>query len=386
MLRWHQRSGADIALEMVEKTLDKMADGGIFDHLGGGFHRYSVDSQWQVPHFEKMLYDQATIVYAYTEAFQISGKLQYAEVVASVVNYLERDLLDSKGVFYAAQDADSEGVEGAFYVWTKAQIETVLGESEGKFFCRHYGVSEEGNFPEIKGSSVLRRISGDNDGEVGETSAELERKLEKSRQALLKARAQRPVPFIDKKVITAWNGLVIAALARASVVFKEPSYLVLAETAARALDKHPGREGDQLFRCWSVGEDGAIPAFLDDYAFFIWGLLELDTAGADPLFLERAQGLTATVNHLFWDAQGERYFYSASDAEKLIARNLELHDGVLPGSNSVMIMNLLRLAAKTGDGDLQKQAEKALGRIAGLAAQTPLLYLQYLNALDEYLP
>ena len=380
LLRWHQRSGSGIALEMVEKTLDKMAAGGIFDHLGGGFHRYSVDKQWLVPHFEKMLYDQATIAMVYTEAFQITGKQQYAEIVASIVSYLERELRGEEGAFYAAQDADSDGVEGAFYVWTKAQIKTVLGESEGELFCRHYGVSGKGNFPEIEGSSVLCRVVNEKD------ATELDHKFEKGRTALLQVRSQRQAPFIDKKVITAWNGLMIAALARASVVFKEPSYLELAETAALALDKHLVRDGDRLWRCWLSGEEAAIPAFLDDYAFYIEGLLELDAAGADSIFLERAQRLAATVNEIFWDGQGECYFFSASDAEKLVARNLELHDGALPGSNSVMIMNLLRLAAKSGDGSSQERAEKALGRMAGLAAQTPLLYLQYLSALDEYLP
>jgi len=380
LLRWHQRSGSEIALEMVEKTLDKMADGGIFDHLGGGFHRYSVDAQWQVPHFEKMLYDQATIALAYTEAYQISGKQLYADVVAAIFSYLERELRGAEGLFYAAQDADSEGVEGAFYIWSEAQIKTVLGPSAGEHFCRYYGVSEKGNFTEIEGGSVLCRVTNE------KADAELKQELAASRQTLLKARVKRQVPFIDKKVITAWNGLMLVALARASVVFKEPSYLQLAETAAVALDKHLKRDGGRLWRRWSAGEEAAIPAFLDDYAFFIWGLLELDAAGADSTFLELAQQLTKTVNEFFWDVQGERYFYSAIDAEKLIARNLELHDGALPGSNSVMIMNLLRLAAITDAGDIKKRAEAALGRVAGLAAQTPLLYLQYLSALDEYLP
>ena len=382
LLRWHQRSGSVIALEMVEKTLDKMAAGGIFDHLGGGFHRYSVDKQWQVPHFEKMLYDQAMIAMAYSEAFEITGKPQYAEIVALIFAYLERDLGAEEGLFYAAQDADSEGVEGAFYIWIKAQIITLLGDSEGELFCQHYGVSEKGNFPEVSGSSVLCRVAGKNDT----PSPELELRLKKSRQTLLKARAQRPAPFIDKKVITAWNGLMIAALARAAVVFKEDSYLKLAEKAARALERYLGRDGDRLWRRWVAGAEAAIPAFIDDYAFFIWGLLELDAAGADAAFLKRAQSLTATVNQLFWDEPGERYFFTASDAEKLVARNLELHDGALPGSNSVMILNLLRLAARCGDRRAQEQAEKALGRIAGLASKTPLLYLQYLSALDEYLP
>jgi len=391
LLRWQRRSGSDIALEMVEKTLDKMATGGIFDHLGGGFHRYSVDSQWQVPHFEKMLYDQATIILAYTEAYQISGKKLYAGIVAAIVNYLERDMRGAEGAFYAAQDADSEGVEGAFYVWTEAQVKTVLGQSAGDLFCRHYGVDEKGNFPEIEGSSVLRRIvnatdEGRSSAESGKLVSQLEQELESGRKALFEARAQRPAPFIDNKIITAWNGLMIGALARAAAVFKEPHYLKLAEATAHSLEKHLIRDGDHLWRRWSVDEEASIPAFLDDYAFLIWGLIELNAAGADNLFLERAQRLTATVNELFWDDQGERYFYSASDSEKLVARPLELHDGALPGSNSVMIMNLLRLSAVTGDTSCREQAEKALGRIAGLAAQTPLLYLQYLSVLDEYLP
>ncbi|MEA3348046.1 MAG: thioredoxin domain-containing protein, partial [Pseudomonadota bacterium] len=227
----------------------------------------------------------------------------------------------------------------------------------------------------------------DGSGDKNEkTTIELAQELKHSRKALFQARTRRQTPFIDKKIITAWNGLMIAALARAAAVFKEPRYLELAETAARTLDKHLSRDGDRLWRRWSAGEESAIPAFLDDYAFYIQGLLELNAAGADNIFLERARRLTATVNEHFWDDQGERFFYSSNDAEKLIARNLELHDGALPGSNSVMIMNLLRLKAITGDTEYQKQAEKALGRIAGLAAQTPLLYLQYLSALDEYLP
>ncbi|MBN2809662.1 MAG: thioredoxin domain-containing protein [Deltaproteobacteria bacterium] len=384
LLRWQQRSGSAIALEMVEKTLDKMAAGGIFDHLGGGFHRYSVDKQWQIPHFEKMLYDQATIMMAYTEAAQISGKQEYAAVVAAIVAYVERDLRGDAGLFYAAQDADSEGREGAFYVWTRAQIEAGLGPLEGERFCRYYGVTEKGNFPEIPGSSVLHLVAESETDPVA--AAELEPDLKRWREALLRERAQRPAPFIDEKIITAWNGLMIAALARAAVVFEESSYLHLAESAALALMARLGREGGRLWRRWRTGEEPAISAFLDDYAFFIWGLLELDAAGADQRFLEEARRLTATVNELFWDAAGERYFFSAADAEKLVARNLELHDGALPASNSVMIMNLLRLAPMSGDSDLYNRAEKALGRIAGLAARTPLLYLHYLSALDEYLP
>jgi len=383
LLRWQQRSGSEIALTMVEKTLDKMAAGGIFDHLGGGFHRYAVDKAWQIPHFEKMLYDQAMLALVYSEAFKITGEKLYGDVVAAIFAYVERDLKSEEGLFSAGQDADSEGVEGAFYVWTKAQIIAELGELAGERFCRHYGVDEAGNFPEIKASSVLH-LTAAGAGEDGEVFDE---HLAESREKLFRVRALRPAPFIDNKIVTAWNGLMIAALARAAVVFKNSDYLKTAAAAAAALKKSSGRDKNRLWRLGQVaGTTSATPAFLDDYAYLIWGLIELDRAGGGPEFLEWAKELTVTVNELFWDEKGERFFYSGSDAEELIARNLELHDGVLPGSNSVMIANLLNLAAAGGNPEWREQAEKALGRGAGFAAKTPLLYLHYLSVLSDYLP
>ena len=380
LLRWHQRSGSDIALSMVEKTLDKMAAGGIFDHLGGGFHRYSVDGKWLIPHFEKMLYDQAMMALVYTEAFNISGKKLYSEVAASIFAYVERDLQGEKGLFYAAQDADSDGVEGAFYVWSKDQIKSELGEFAGEIFCRHYGVDEAGNFPEIEASSVLHLP----DDVEGQDSADLVDRLAADREKLFAARLRRTAPFIDEKIVTAWNGLMIVALARAATVFANPAYLQTAETAAFALQAAAGRDEGRLQRL--AGKSNSTLAFLDDYAYLIWGLIEIDRAGGDPCFRQWAAKLAVSVNDLFWDNQGERFFYSGSDAEALIARNLELHDGVLPGSNSVMIANLLQLAAKEGNPELMAQAEKVLGRCAGSAAKTPLLYLHYLTVLGDYLP
>ncbi|MCK5680808.1 thioredoxin domain-containing protein, partial [bacterium] len=382
LLHWHQRSGSHIAFEMVEKTLAKMAAGGICDHLGGGFHRYAVDKKWQIPHFEKMLYDQAMIALVYTEAYKVSGKQLYAEVVDAIFAYVERDLQGENGLFYAAQDADSEGLEGAFYVWTKAQIKSELGEFEGELFCRHYGVDESGNFPEIEASSVLHLVAENS----GEDSPEFIERLALSREKLFAARALRPTPFVDNKIVTAWNGLMIVALAKAATVFAKPHFLKLAETAAGALKDNCERDNNRLWRLGSAGENVAIPAFLDDYAYLIWGLIELDGAGSDPEFMAWAKKLTVSVNELFWDAQGERFFYSGSDAEKLLARNLELHDGVLPGSNSVMISNLLRLSSAGSDNALYEQAGKALGRGASVAAKTPLLYLHYLTVLGDYLP
>ncbi|MBN2706979.1 MAG: thioredoxin domain-containing protein [Deltaproteobacteria bacterium] len=384
LLRWYRRSGTEAALEMVEKTLAKMADGGIFDHLGGGFHRYAVDRQWRIPHFEKMLYDQAGLLLVYAEAYRISANPLHSEVAAAIVAYLERELQGEHGAFCAAQDADSEGREGAFYVWNKAQIAEILGPADGELFCRAYGVSEGGNFPESKGASVLYRVR--EELPAAAFPALTEKVLRGWRERLFAARSQRPEPFIDGKILTSWNGLAIAALARAAVVFQKPSYCRLAVTAAAALEKNLWRPENRLWRRWVPEGTAGIPAFLDDYAFLIAGLLELDAAGAGPAFRRQARALTNTVNELFWDDEGERFFYSGSDAEKLIARNLELHDGVLPGANAVMIMNLLRLYALTGETVLQGQAEMALGRMAGLVAQNPLLYLHTLSALDEYLP
>ncbi len=378
LLRWHQRSGSSIALTMVEKTLEKMAAGGICDHLGGGFHRYAVDDKWLIPHFEKMLYDQAMLALVYTEAYQISGRKLYGEVVAAIFAYVERELKGENGLFYAAQDADSDGVEGAYYVWTKEQIKSELGEFGGALFCRHYGVDEAGNFPEIKGSSVLHLVEDDKGEDVPE--------LEASRKKLLAARSRRSAPFIDEKIVTAWNGLMIVALARAATVFAEPAYLETAERAALALREICENHDNRLWRLSMAVSANPTPAFLDDYAYLISGLLEIDRAGDRAEFKQWAGKLMGSVNELFWDDQGERFFYSGSDAEKLISRNLELHDGVLPGSNSVMIANLLQLAERENNPALKEQAEKVLARCAGYAARTPLLYLHYLTVLGDYLP
>jgi len=379
LLRWQQRSGARIAGEMVEKSLAGMARGGIFDHLGGGFHRYSVDATWQVPHFEKMLYDQAMLVLAYSEAQALAPQSFYGEVVEGVFGWLTGEMQSPEGLFYAAQDADSEGVEGRYYVWSQSEINEILGD-QAEFFCRHYGVDEKGNFAEIPGTSVLRRVTTP---EAADT--DLESRLKACREKLLAARRQRTAPFIDQKLICAWNGLMIAALARAGEVFARPNYRQTAIRAARQLKKRFGRSENRLNRCPESENGPPIPGFLDDYAFTIQGLLALADGEHGDEFLEEARQLTATVNRLFWDAAGERFFYSGSEAEKLVARNLELHDGALPSSNSAMILNLLQLSSLTGERQWLQQAEKALARGAALAEKTPLLYLHYLSGLDEYL-
>ncbi|MBN2707031.1 MAG: thioredoxin domain-containing protein, partial [Deltaproteobacteria bacterium] len=275
LLRWYRRSRAPIALEMVEKTLEKMAGGGIFDHLGGGFHRYAVDKDWLIPHFEKMLYDQAALILAYSEAQALAPRPLYAEVVAAVVDYLEKEMRAPDGAFYASQDADSEGREGAYYIWKKSEIIELLGPEEGEFCARAYGVSEAGNFADEAGASVLSRpLAKDDDAAAVRLAA--------ARQRLLAARRQRPRPRIDHKVITAWNGLALAALARAAAVFAEPRYLALAEAVAAALLPVAGV---RLSRRPQVATS---PAFLDDYAFLIFGLLELEAVAPGKGYGSRA--------------------------------------------------------------------------------------------------
>ena len=350
-----------------------MAGGGIFDHLGGGFHRYAVDKNWLIPHFEKMLYDQAALILAYSEAQALAPRPLYAEVVAAVADYLEKELRAPDGAFYASQDADSEGREGAYYIWKKSEIIELLGAEAGEFCARAYGVSEAGNFADEPGASVLSRSAAKGDDAV-------EARLAAARQRLLAARSQRSRPRIDHKVITAWNGLAIAALARAAAVFAEPRYLALAETAAAAL--LPAAD----VRLRRLPQEPASPAFLDDYAFLIFGLLELEAVAPGKGYGSRAALFSEEAVKYFADSEGQRFFFTASDGEPLIARIPEVHDGALPGSNSMMILNLLRLAAAQPEADAAGMAEKALAAGAAAAGQAPLHYLQFLSALDEYLP
>ncbi len=381
LLRWHHRTGDAFALEMVEKTLEAMRRGGIFDHVGFGFHRYSVDERWLVPHFEKMLYDQALLAMAYTEAFQATGKAFHGRVAREILAYVLRDMRSEDGAFFSAEDADSEGREGRFYVWRPGQVREVLGEGLGELYCRLHDVAEPGNFEE--GWSIphtpmeyggMAHLSG-----LGED--ELANRLEDARGRLFAAREARIRPLKDDKVLTAWNGLMIAALSKAAQALGEPSYAAAARRAAEFLLSRLSASNGRLLRRHRQGE-AAHAGFLEDYAFLVWGLIELYEADLDVRWLEEALRINSAMLELFWDEERGGLFFMGTQNEALIARSKEAYDGALPSGNSVAALNLLRLGRMTGRPDLETKAEQLVRAFIESVRQAPMAHTQFLQAVD----
>jgi len=371
---WH-RTGNERALEMVTTTLDEMRLGGVYDQLGDGFHRYSTDQRWVLPHFEKMLYDQAMHVMAYTEAHQATGAARYERTAREVLTYVMRDLRAPEGGFYSAEDADSENEdgeteEGAFYVWSIDEVHDLLDEETAELVVDLYNMEERGNYQEEAtgertGKNVLyldRPLSVEAERRGMEADA-LRARLDDARTTLLAARADRPRPGLDDKVLTDWNGLMIAALATAARTFDAPDYEEAAvEAADFLLDTMRDDEGRLLHR-YREG-DAAIRAHLDDYAFLTWGLVELYETTFEPRWLEAALALMeASLDH-FWDEAQGGFFLTADDGEELIVRPKEAYDGAIPSGNSVQFLNLLRLARLTGRTTYETQAD-ALARWMG---------------------
>ncbi|MEN6389269.1 MAG: thioredoxin domain-containing protein [Syntrophomonas sp.] len=373
LLRYHHHYKEEKALEMVEKTLEAMYRGGIYDHLGGGFARYSTDRQWLIPHFEKMLYDNALLAMAYLEAFQTSGRGLYRQVAIQIFEYILRDMRSPEGGFYSAEDADSEGVEGRFYVWRTEQVADVLGD-EAAEFCATYGISQEGNY---EGSSVpnLRK---------GLPEAEAEGKLSRMKEALLLKREQRPRPEKDDKILGSWNSLMIAALAMGARIMKAPAYLEAAREAVQFLLTRLRRPDGRLLARYREG-DARYEAYVDDYAFLIWALIELYQADYDPQDLKTALELNKDMIKYFWDEESAGFFLYGSDAENLIHRPKEVYDGALPSGNSVAALNLLRLARLTGESGLEERAVQLMRHFAGQAAGAPSAHTFYMIALLYYL-
>ncbi len=381
LLRMHLRRPDSQALAMCEKTLRAMWRGGMYDQVGRGFHRYSVDAMWLVPHFEKMLYDQAMLALAFVEAYQVTGNADYAAALDEIVTYLLRDMTSPQGGFYSAEDADSEGEEGLFYVWTPEQVTAVLGEELGGLFCRFYNVVPGGNFEH--GNSIphitqeLERFAA----EEGRDPAELARVLDEARERLFAVRENRVHPLKDDKVITSWNGLMIAALAKGFQATGNEAYLQAAAKAAAFIEEHLTLEGGRLARRWREGHlSGA--GYLDDYVFYVWGLLELYEAGFDLAHLERAVELMALADELFWDQEAGGYFYTPSDGETLIIREKEIYDGAIPSGNSAAALNLLRLGRLTGDAAYEERAQRLFNAFGQAVASQPTAYTQMMNALD----
>ncbi len=380
LLGYWARTGTPQALEMVQTSLEHLARGGIHDHLGGGFHRYSTDAEWLVPHFEKMLYDQALLARTYLEAYRVTKRAAYADVARGIFEYVLRDLRDPQGGFYSAEDADSEGEEGKFYVWTPQEIAQVLGQDEAELFCRFYGVSPEGNFEH--GTSILHveRPLEEFAASTGVDAASLVQRLASIRTALLTARNARVRPHRDDKVLTSWNGLMIASLAYGASTLNEPRYLKAAEEAADFILKTLMKEGT-LLRRYRDG-DARFPGTLEDYAFFSYGLVELYEASFDARWLAHAKQVTEQMIERFWDGRDSGFFLRGKDEPPLLVPSKEIYDGATPSGNSVAALVLLKVGRLTADERLEATGRRTLETFARSVEAAPFGYPQMLIAAD----
>jgi uncharacterized protein len=380
LLRVWQRESRQGALDMVRLTLDKMACGGIYDHLGGGFARYSVDERWLVPHFEKMLYDNALLTLAYLEGYQATRDEKYARVARETLDYVLRDLTDATGMFHSTEDADSEGEEGKFYVWTPNEIYEVLGEERGIRFCYVYDVSDGGNFEH--GTSILNlpKTIEQCAGVRGWDLEQLKRDLAEDRAKLLAVRSRRVRPGKDDKVLVSWNALMIDAMARASRVLNEPKYLAAARQATESLLKELRRLDGRLLHAWRQGK-AKLDAYFDDYTYLINALVSLYEASFEEQWIDEAVRLADMVLAHFRDPAGG-FFYTADDHEQLIARHKDLQDGSVPSGNSMAAYALLRLGKLTGRTEYLDAAHQTLEIAQGLMERSPTGAGQMLLAAD----
>lgn len=381
LLRQYKRTGNPKALEMVENTVEAMYQGGLFDHVGFGFARYSTDEKWLVPHFEKMLYDNALLTIACIETYQATGNRKYADIAEKVIAYVLRDMTDEQGGFYSAEDADSEGEEGKFYLWSPDEVLKVLGEEEGELFCDLYDITERGNF---EGRSIPNLIGTDLVSFAQRRNLDLDeltQRIEQARIQLFNHRESRIHPHKDDKILTSWNGLMISALAQAARALDRPDYAEAAGKAARFLLTTLRREDGRLMARYRDGHT-AYPAYLDDYAFLAAGLTDLYEATFHLEYLQEAVRLTKEMLQLFWDEEKGGLFFYGSESEQLFARPKELYDGAMPSGNSIAAQNLLRLARFTYDAGLSQKADEQLKAFAGTVADYPIGYAAYLSAVD----
>lgn len=437
LLRYYKRTGEVQALVMAEKTLTEMAKGGMYDHLGGGFHRYSTDQKWHVPHFEKMLYDQATLARTYLEAYQLTGKAPYAQTAREIFDYVLRDMQAADGGFYCAEDADSldqqkgHKSEGAFYLWSQKEIVEILDQEHAEIFNDHFGIEPGGNtqndphgefagknilyaahsleetaeyFKEseavLKPSDPLTPVGRVREEEgLPESSSsgpshqarlpvsqgrgirEIADILQKSKEKLFQVRSKRPRPHLDDKILVDWNGLMISSLAFGSRVLEEPRYRKAAERAAQFIQTKLIRKDGRLLHRYRDGE-AAILATIDDYAFFIHGLIDLYEATFKTEYLKEAKRLTQEMIRLFWDNQAGGFFFTATDAEALIIRQKEIYDGAVPSGNGLAALDLIRLGRMTFHRDWENKAQKLLESFHHELTAMPTGYTQSLMALD----
>jgi len=381
-LRHYHRSKANRFLDMVTHTLTKMAQGGIYDHLGGGFHRYSVDEKWLVPHFEKMLYDNAQLVRIYAQVYCVTGEPLFKQVVDETMTYLMREMLHSEGGFYSTQDADSEGEEGKFFVWTESEITRILGEESSEIFCRIYDVSEEGNFEEKNIPHPILTLEQASKFFRRDLKA-IESLVADAKMKLFQEREKRIKPFRDEKILTSWNGLMLSGLAEAIKISGRPAYLEAADRTVDFIFTNMFRDG-RLLHSYKDGT-GKILAYLDDYAFLAAGLLDLFEATVNRMHLDRAVKLAVTMLDEFWDEAGAGFFYTGHAHEQLIARSKPIFDASIPSGNAVATQVLLRLYHYTETENYLKSAERILRAYYDTMENQPFGFAHMLAALDFYL-
>jgi uncharacterized protein YyaL (SSP411 family) len=383
LLRYWRRTGSKEALKMVEVSLEKMANGGIYDHLGGGFHRYSVDERWLIPHFEKMLYDNALLSRTYFEAYQATRKERYCRVAEESLNYILREMRSPEGGFYSTQDADSEGEEGKFYVWTRDQIKEILGKEKGTLFCAYYGVTPRGNFEGE--SSVLNVASSlEKVSELyGMPIPDLEKVLEEGRKKLFVEREKRIRPSRDEKILTSWNGLMISSFTDGFKVSGNEKYLNPAIEAARFILQQMRKEG-HLMRVFNKGRC-RFKGYSEDYAFFIQSLLDLYEANFEIDWLKEADDLNRRMIDQFWDEKDGGFFFTGRENEPLIARSKNPYDNVIPSANSVAVVNLIRLGFLTGEESLKQKAEQTLRLFYKFLSEHPSGFAHMLSGLSFFL-
>ena len=380
LLRYWKRSKDAFALQMVEETLQAMSMGGVFDHLGGGFHRYSTDAGWRIPHFEKMLYDQATMAMAYTEAYQATGKKEYARTVQEILGYVLRDMTSQQGGFFSAEDADSEGEEGAYYLWGAEELKEVLEKEDLRLLIRLFDIYESGNFETGRNILIARSTFKDAASVLGVSEGDLWRRWEGIRERLLSVREKRVHPQKDDKILADWNGLMISALAKAAQALNRPDYANAAARAADFILNEMKTEDGRLLH--SYREGSAISGCLDDYAFLVWGLIDLYETLFEIKYLRAAAKLTRAMIEHFWDNGKGGLFFSPDDASDLPLREKAFRDGAIPSGNSAAMLDLLRLSHLTGQPECENKAWQLARASGASAAGQTLGYTMLLSSLD----
>ncbi len=381
LLRVARRFDDKQALDMARLTLDKMAMGGMYDQLGGGFHRYSTDAHWLVPHFEKMLYDNALLSLTYLEAFQATGEPFFREVVEETLAYVRREMTSPEGPFYSTQDADSEGEEGKFFVWSAKETESILGSELATVFNYVYDITPAGNW---EGHNILHRSKTYEQSArlMKIDEADLRRLLNEAKGRLFDVRSHRIWPGRDEKVLTAWNGLMIAAHAQAAQALDEPAYAKAAVRAADFILRTMRMPDGRLYRTWSQGSAPKLNGYLEDYAYFLDALVSVYETTFEPRWIESALDVAGVMVEQFWDEAEGGFYYTGRDHEQLIARTKDPHDNATPSGNSMAVTALLRLAKLTGRADLRDKAERTLRLFRGIMEASSMAAAQMLIAYD----